>query len=679
MSQLAMLSNEKKTGAGKRAGGEHEINSRAETGLFPDHFAVVQQTLGNQAAMRLLRSGAVQAKLTVSRPDDVYEQEADRMADEVLRMPEPVLHARPGRPFVQGPSRGHEEGAQQKPAEITPLARRRAPVEEEELSRSGETGDETAEVSAGIENRIEALQGGGRPLPQRTRGFMEKRFGADFGGVRVHSDAGANELARSLNARAFTAGRDIVFGAGSFVPETESGKHLLAHELTHVVQKERTAATRLTVQRWEAGEHLEIGETTGVREVIVHPGDPVRSILPYKIPFAEMGAFGDYYATFDDMKKEAESDKGRKKLDFLRWKFRQEAGKPASQQPPISDDEKKEIDTLYRQLAASNIAHFASGNKARDEYRKYHEQSLLEAFIAGYSGKQDLLKEAMAKEAFGAHFYEDSFSSGHIRTPRGEIKSWYDTKFPRAFDDFIEHIGTHMATKMAEKYTTLTVVKAKREVMNVLRPMANPYRGAFSLGDIVSKAIHDAEGAGLSVVSAASPNGSKVPGGYKWTAVGDAQLKTSHDTKKILAAGLKVSTDEINNAFHAGEQQKNTKGGFQKIADNFIKTNCVPPYAPESFMPKPDPSVPDVSQTYPWEWGTFDAKMKQVLENSIKAGIVPELQGFSAQVKELITVDVRILGRYDLEPRKAFESFVTKFAADPIGILEKIVKQKCTP
>jgi hypothetical protein len=227
MSQLAVLSNEKKTGAGKRAGGEHEINSRAGTDPFPDHFAVVQQTLGNRAALRLLRSGAVQAKLTVSRPDDVYEQEADRMADEVLRMPEPVV--------------------QTKPLSIFPLLRKQPIEEEKELKRTAveekeevlHAKNETAEppeVSDNVERAIHALPGGGR-LPETVRSFMEPRFGSDFSGVRVHSDAGAAELARSVNAQAFTVGRDIVFGAGRYSPETEPGKRLLAHELTHVVQQ----------------------------------------------------------------------------------------------------------------------------------------------------------------------------------------------------------------------------------------------------------------------------------------------------------------------------------------------------------------------------------------------------------------------------------------------------------
>ena len=79
--------------------------------------------------------------------------------------------------------------------------------------------------------------GNGSPLDDRTRGFMESRFGRDFGDVRVHTDTGAGESARSINADAFTTGRDIYFAPGTHAPETPNGQHLLAHELAHILQQ----------------------------------------------------------------------------------------------------------------------------------------------------------------------------------------------------------------------------------------------------------------------------------------------------------------------------------------------------------------------------------------------------------------------------------------------------------
>src|ERR1700716_620033 len=79
--------------------------------------------------------------------------------------------------------------------------------------------------------------GGGALLDRDTRGFMESRLGADFSDVRVHTDRKATESARSVQAHAYTVGNDVVFQSDKYAPESDSGKRMLAHELTHVVQQ----------------------------------------------------------------------------------------------------------------------------------------------------------------------------------------------------------------------------------------------------------------------------------------------------------------------------------------------------------------------------------------------------------------------------------------------------------
>jgi hypothetical protein len=79
--------------------------------------------------------------------------------------------------------------------------------------------------------------GGGAPLDASIREDMEFRFGQDFGDVRVHTDTAAHESAKSVNAQAYTVGPDVVFQSGSYDPASDAGKHVLAHELTHVVQQ----------------------------------------------------------------------------------------------------------------------------------------------------------------------------------------------------------------------------------------------------------------------------------------------------------------------------------------------------------------------------------------------------------------------------------------------------------
>lgn len=171
--------------------------------------------------------GMPQTRLTVNAPGDVYEQEADRVAAQVLRMSdEEVQTARVG------------EGIQRLSVE----------EEEEELLQAKEESGATPEVTPDTQAAIDAMRGGGAPLDPATRAFMEPRFGHDFSQVRVHTDARAATVARSLDALAFTVGNDIAFAPGQYRPASDDGRALLAHELTHTLQQTGGAAR---VQRQE--------------------------------------------------------------------------------------------------------------------------------------------------------------------------------------------------------------------------------------------------------------------------------------------------------------------------------------------------------------------------------------------------------------------------------------------
>lgn len=156
----------------------------------------------------------IQTKLAISSPGDAFEQEADAVANQVMRMPDPTVQR-------QCKSCSDSSTASSN-YEETPQIRRRA---------SG--GGGAGEVTAGFTSRLSA----GQPLDHATRSFFEPRFGCDFSSVRVHADDGANESAAAIDARAFTLGRDVVFGAGQWSPGTTEGRRLLAHELAHVTQQ----------------------------------------------------------------------------------------------------------------------------------------------------------------------------------------------------------------------------------------------------------------------------------------------------------------------------------------------------------------------------------------------------------------------------------------------------------
>jgi Domain of unknown function (DUF4157) len=212
----------------------------------------LQRTHGNASVQRL-----IQYKLSVSQPGDPYEQEADRVAEAVTQVTErpggaAAIDREPDTDLtinrmcsgcsdelnrVTTPEDDREK-------EVMPLQRQ----PEEEKDKEGmvarmASGDGLA-VDGEVEEGIRRLPGGGTPLAPAVQTNMESRVGYDFDAVRVHTDSNAGQLARAVNARAFTVGNDVVFGSGEYSPESKGGQKLLAHELTHVVQQTGPAQRR---------------------------------------------------------------------------------------------------------------------------------------------------------------------------------------------------------------------------------------------------------------------------------------------------------------------------------------------------------------------------------------------------------------------------------------------------
>ncbi|WP_183564883.1 eCIS core domain-containing protein [Mucilaginibacter sp. SP1R1] len=171
-------------------------------------------------AMPFFMKQPVQAKLEVNEPGDRYEQEADSMADRVMRMTMPLAN----------------DQAFFKPAQ-TGLQRKCQHCEEEEKLQRKENTDTETHGTKELDNYVGSLGASGQALPESSRQFFEPRFGQNFSNVRIHTDSVAAKSAQSINALAYTTGSNIVFNSGQYSPDSESGKRLIAHELTHVVQQ----------------------------------------------------------------------------------------------------------------------------------------------------------------------------------------------------------------------------------------------------------------------------------------------------------------------------------------------------------------------------------------------------------------------------------------------------------
>ena len=201
--------------------------------VTPAHSSLVQRRCacaGGGSDCECDEKQRPQMKLAVSRPGDAFEQEADRVAAQVMRMP-----VSPGAISTVAPIVSRQtapETDEEIPDESALLSIRR---KERGASEPAVTGDVAAEVRS--------ISGGGQPLPSGVRAFFEPRFGHDFGRVRVHTDARAAATTHALEARAYTLGSDIAFAPGEYRPETEAGRMLLAHELTHVLQQRDAAQT----------------------------------------------------------------------------------------------------------------------------------------------------------------------------------------------------------------------------------------------------------------------------------------------------------------------------------------------------------------------------------------------------------------------------------------------------
>jgi len=182
-----------------------------------------------------MRSGTLQPKLTISKADDPYEREADRVADQVMSMPAPQSD---GHELSITTANAHQ--AQRKCAECEE-------EEEEGMLQRKESG--SAEAPATAPSIVhETLSSAGEPLDAATRAYFEPRFGHDFSAVRIHTDTHAAESARAINARGYTAGNQIAFAAGQHSPETSEGRRLIAHELMHVVQQRQSNAPLIQLE-----------------------------------------------------------------------------------------------------------------------------------------------------------------------------------------------------------------------------------------------------------------------------------------------------------------------------------------------------------------------------------------------------------------------------------------------
>jgi len=188
-------------------------HANAAAGPLPDRTSAIEcdfpaAAASNLAMQALLRGGVARAKLAVGGRDDPEEREADATADRIMRSADASCCSSWG-------SGGSCE---------------------DETARREPGGAGASTLSRGAETQVRSLTGKGENLSLHLRAFFEPRLGRDLSHVRVHHDAAAADSARGIGARAYTLGSDVAFASGQWQPDTDSGRHLIAHELAHLAQ-----------------------------------------------------------------------------------------------------------------------------------------------------------------------------------------------------------------------------------------------------------------------------------------------------------------------------------------------------------------------------------------------------------------------------------------------------------
>jgi hypothetical protein len=601
--------------------------------------------------------------------------------------------------------------------------------------------------AADVAGRI-AAAGSGSRLESHVQRRLETGLGADLSGVQVHTDGEADHLARAVDAVAFTTGQDIFFRAGAYNPDSSEGLHLLAHEATHTVQQAagpvagtpttggltisdpgdsfeqaagRTAdsvaasaqaaetgahaapastahgggaavqrqptpgpaAGGLAVQRFGSEEHRQLGaEGSGDATLDIDLGEGTH------LTYGEMVALaGDYFQSIGEVRTLAATPGGQAQLRWARWWALHIGSEPA-----VDESVKAAVRDRYYRLAAGNISHFSAGGTARNEYERVHQEALAAAFLAGATGDSAKWAEAMATEAFSNHYLTDMFSAGHVRTPRAGIKHWYTEHYPHSVGSFVSFTA-HWITGDLDQRGEIPWYLPNFMVENSLYSKINELGGSaiagFSIGDLVSLALHNHDNAGLNVVSNVDAQGQAAPGGHHWRAVGDDHLAGSPETRGMAVAAVRASLHDLSTVRAAGQQ---AGGGHalppaQLAAASSAAVAAVQPFAAEAFVPREDTSAGNQpiagsggsdaatpANALNWRWGEMDPVLHDQLDRDVRTTVVNTLRDKAGMVPEVVEK-----AGATLHTRRSFLAYCDYLAQEGIRVIELALVAPASP
>ena len=443
-------------------------------------------------------------------------------------------------------------------------------------------------------------------------------------------------------------------------------------------------------------EHRDLGDTVvkNVKTSIVY--DEKGTTLT----FGEMIALaGDHFGDYFEMKELSRTPVGRQRLLWARWYAMESNDK--KNEPNVPQSVKAWVMEKYYKLASENIPHFLGGGTAYQTYASWHTKALTDAFMAAETGDAKLLREAVSKEAFGLHFLTDAFSAGHVRTPRAELRAWYGSNFPGSSRQFVDYMSRFMFKNLDKRGLMPPLAWwlgwiTREEIASRVRSLGGEAVATFSLGDIVSLAIHDLDNRGLNVVSQVDPNGNRIKGGYKWTAVGDGHLNTLGKasigtapsrpispaaTRLMAKKAVRISYDEINKAYAGGKAVAGQKLSASRRAAALKQALGGKLYGAAVYLPKEDTSAganlrlpgPGVrSAPLEWRWGKLGPAAYREVDKTIRQRIANELFDRMKDIPDRVSAK----GETVMGIRHAFRTFIDHLRSSGIGALEASVGKK---
>ena len=512
---------------------------------------------------------------------------------------------------------------------------------------------------------------------------------SDQDGVEAWSEDGLTEGAWALPAESDAVSAPAL-ESDSLAHDTDGTDlvgELFAEGFADIVQGADGEAPQDTGQfsaaEFAGPEHKAIGDTGSGHESSSIPfGNP-----PQPLTFGDVVSMaGDYFETYEQMRDLGTTAGGRTELEWARWKCL-DLKRQGVPEPQATEEMKKNTRDRYLLLAARNISHFSAGGTAWQAYSLWHGKAIADALEAGQTSDTAVWRRALTKEAFGDHFLTDMFSAGHVRTPRAEIRDWYDRHLPETSEKFISYMAKYIFDRLDERQQLPPLLwwvgwLTKSIMADRIRAMGGEAVNSFSLGDIVSLALHDQDNKGLVVVSDVDPDGHVVPGGYTWTAVGDGHLgRNAHgaETKAMAIAAVIASLRDLERVRGVGVKLGNGPATLAQKTDEIRKALGSTGFAARAFVPRESKAaganVPltrsdGARAPLEWRWGKLGDVAFGVVDETVKGRIASELHEMAEKVTDPIDAG---LGMRVHGTRNAFLSFVRHLRTDGITAIEKAV------